>query len=106
TAGDLLKFHRALQQGKLLKPETVTASYGFGRKDRDVGMFWYRRERNGHRSVYAGGSSPGFKAHLERFIDDDVAVIVLANVYLASPRPIADDISSILWDEQPKLTAV
>jgi D-alanyl-D-alanine carboxypeptidase len=106
TAGDLLKFHHALQQGKLLKPETVTASYGFGRKDRDVGMFWYRREKNGHRSVYAGGSSPGFKAHIERFIDDDVAVIVLANVYLASPRPIADDISSILWDEQPKLTAV
>ena len=61
TAGDLLKFHRALQQGKLLKPETVTASYGFGRQDRSVGMFWFRREQNGHRSVYVGGSSPGIQ---------------------------------------------
>ncbi|MDQ6801424.1 MAG: beta-lactamase family protein [Acidobacteriota bacterium] len=106
TAGDLLKFHRALQQGKLLNPETVTASYGFGRKDRSVGMFWFRREQGGHRSVYVGGSSPGFKAHLERFVDDDVAVIILANIYLASPTPMAADISEILWNPKPKLEAV
>ena len=106
TAGDLLKFHRALQHGTLLKPETVKASYGFDRTDRSVGMFWFRRSQNGHRSVYIGGSSPGFKAHLERFIDDDVAVIVLSNLYLASPTPIAADISQILWNEKPKIPAV
>jgi D-alanyl-D-alanine carboxypeptidase len=106
TAGDLLKFHRALQRGTLLKPETVMASYGFDRTDRSVGMFWFRRNQNGHRSVYMGGSSPGFKAHIERFIDDDVAVIVLANLYLASPTPIAGDISEILWNTKPKLAAV
>ncbi|HYS53802.1 MAG TPA: serine hydrolase domain-containing protein [Thermoanaerobaculia bacterium] len=106
TAGDLLKFHRALQHGNLLKPETVAASYGFGRKERQVGMFWFRRERDGHRSVYVGGSSPGFKAHIERFIDDDVAVIVLSNLYLASATPIASDISAILWQAAPKLPPV
>ena len=106
TAGDLLKFHRAMQDGKLLKPETVDASYGFGRKDRKVGMFWFRRERDGHRSVYIGGSSPGYKAHFERFVDDDVAIIVLSNSYLASPTPIAADISALLWQKPPKLADV
>jgi len=100
TAADLLKFHRALQHGGLLKPETVTASYGFDRKDRNVGMFWFRRNENGHRSVYVSGSSPGFKAYLERFIDDDIAVIVLCNVYIASPPAIAHDIRTILWSDK------
>src|SRR2546423_1730646 len=106
TAPDLLKFHRALQHGGLLKPETVAASYGFGRKDRSVGMFWFRREENGRRSVYVNGSSRGFKAHIERYIDDDVAIIVLGNVYLASPTPIARDIAALYWTSNPKLAAV
>ena len=101
-----MKFHRALQRGGLLKPETVRASYGFDRKDRNVGMFWFRREDNGHRSVYVGGSSPGFKAYIERYVDDDVAVIVLANVYLASPTPIGRDIGTLLWTPGAKLPPV
>jgi CubicO group peptidase (beta-lactamase class C family) len=106
SAHDLLAFHRALQRGTLLKPETVTASYGFGRADRDVGAFWFRGEKPGHRSVYMGGSSPGYKAYIERFIDDDVAVIVLSNLYLASPTPIGNDIAEILWNREPKLPPV
>src|SRR5205809_1897465 len=99
SADDLLRFHRALQDGKLLKPETLRASYGFDRKDRNVGMFWFRRQRFGHRSVFVNGSSPGFKAHFERFIDDDAAVIVLSNLYLASPSIIAEDLGAILFDQ-------
>ncbi len=99
TAEDLLRFHRALQDGKLLRPKTLRASYGFDRKDRNVGMFWFRRQRFGHRSVFVNGSSPGFKAHFERFIDDDAAVIVLSNLYLASPSIIAEDLGAILFDQ-------
>ena len=108
TAGDLLKFHRALQHGGLLKPETVTASYGFdpAKRDRSVGYFWFHHEKDGHRSVYINGSSPGFKAHFERFIDDDVAVIVLSNLYIAAPTPMANDIRDILWEASPKLETV
>jgi D-alanyl-D-alanine carboxypeptidase len=99
TAEDLLRFHRALQDGKLLTPETLPVSYGFDRKDRNVGMFWFRRQRFGHRSVFVNGSSPGFKAHFERFIDDDAAVIVLSNLYLASPSIIAEDLGAILFHQ-------
>jgi CubicO group peptidase (beta-lactamase class C family) len=100
TAADLLKFHRALQHGGLLKPATVAASYGFGNKNRRVGMFWFHHDVGGHRSVYVNGSSQGFKAHIERFIDDDVAIIVLSNVYIGAPTPMADDIAALLFENK------
>jgi D-alanyl-D-alanine carboxypeptidase len=106
TAGDLLKFHHALQHGGLLRPETVKMSYGFDLPNRRVGYFWFHHTKAGHRSVYINGSSPGFKAHFERFIDDDVAVIVLSNLYISAASPIGDDIGSLLWEEKPSLEAV
>ena len=99
TAGDLFRFHRALQSGSLLKPDTLKKSYGFERKDRTVGMFWFHRQRFGHRSVYVNGSSPGFKAHFERFIDDDATVVVLSNLYIAAPSTIAEDLGAMLFDQ-------
>jgi CubicO group peptidase (beta-lactamase class C family) len=106
TARDLLAFHRALQHGGLLAPATVKASYGFDNPARRVGMFWFHHVNAGHRSVYVNGSSPGFKAHIERFIDDDACVIVLSNLYVASPSAIADDIASLLWQPQMALPSV
>ena len=106
TARDLLAFHRALQHGKLLKPETIAASYGFDRADRKVGMFWFHHIIAGHRAVYVNGSSPGFKAHLERFVDDDACVIVLSNLYVAAATPIANDIAALLWQDHPALPPV
>jgi len=102
TADDLFRFHRALQSETLLKAALLKESYGFDRKDRRVGMFWFHRERFGHRSVYVNGSSPGFKAHFERFIDDDATVTVLSNVYIAAPSIIAEDLGSILFDQPVK----
>jgi CubicO group peptidase (beta-lactamase class C family) len=102
TADDLFRFHRALQGGSLLKPNTLKQSYGFERKDRNVGMFWFHRERFGHRSVYVNGSSPGFKAHFERFIDDDASIVVLSNLYIAAPSTIAEDLGAILFDQPVK----
>ncbi len=106
TARDLLAFHQALASGALLKPETVTASYGFGRTDRKVGMFWLHADVNGHRAVYMNGSSPGFKTTFECFVDDDVCVIALSNIYLAAVTPMVKDIASILWEPAKALPAM
>jgi CubicO group peptidase (beta-lactamase class C family) len=99
TADDLLRFHRALKAGLLLKSDTLKQSYGFENKNRRVGMFWFHRDRFGHRSVYVNGSSPGFKAHFERFIDDDATVVVLSNVYIAAPSTIAEDLGAMLFGQ-------
>ena len=89
TASDLLKFDEA----KLFKPETLKLALD--------GRFWFRRTRFGHPSVYINGSSPGYKANLERFIDDDTVIVVLSNLYLASPSIISDDIGAIVYGEKP-----
>lgn len=99
TADDLVRFHHALQAGLLLKPKMLELSYGFQNKNRRVGMFWFHRERFGHRSVYVNGSSPGFKAHFERFIDDDATVVVLSNVYIAATSTIAEDLGAMLFGQ-------
>jgi len=99
TAEDLFRFHRALQSGLLLKRDLLKQSYGFENKERTVGMFWFHRQRFGHRSVYANGSSPGFKAHFERFIDDDATMVVLSNVYIAAPSIIAEDLGAMLFGQ-------
>jgi CubicO group peptidase (beta-lactamase class C family) len=96
TAADLLKF----QPQKLLKPQTLAASYGFDNKNRRVGMFWFHHEVGGHRSVYVNGSSQGFKAHMERFVDDGVTIIALSNVYIGAPTPMVNDISSLLFEKK------
>lgn len=62
-------------------------------------MFWFPRERFGHRSVYVNGSSPGFKAHFERYIDDHAAVIVLSNLYIAAPSIMAEDLGALLFNQ-------
>ena len=99
TAEDLRLFHQALQSGSLLKSDMLKRSYGFEQKNRTVGMFWFHRQRFGHRSVYVNGSSPGFKAHFERFIDDDATVVVLSNLYIAAPSTIAEDLGAMLFDQ-------
>jgi CubicO group peptidase (beta-lactamase class C family) len=95
TARDLLKFCN----GHLLKPETER--FAEGDNPRHLAYFWFTRNRFDHRSLYLGGSSPGYKAFVERFLDDGVVVIVLSNLYLASPSIIGDDIGAIVFGKKP-----
>jgi CubicO group peptidase (beta-lactamase class C family) len=83
TVVDLAKWDNALNTGKVLKQSSLdqmwtpaklnngtTTQYGFG---------WELAPINGHKLVKHGGSLPGFRAHLLRFVDDKVTVIVLTN---------------------------
>jgi hypothetical protein len=71
-----------------------------------VGMFWMHDDVKGHRAVYINGSSPGFKASFECFVDDDVCVIALSNLYVAALTPMVKDIASILWEPAKALPAI
>lgn len=83
TVLDLAKWDAALQTGKLLKQSTLdemwtpvklnngkTHPYGFG---------WELEPIGSHKKVNHGGSLPGFRAQLARFIDDKLTVVVLTN---------------------------
>lgn len=58
----------------------ATHPYGFG---------WELSSVAGHKLVHHGGSLPGFRAQISRFVDDKLTVIVLTNADGANPNLIA-----------------
>jgi hypothetical protein len=49
---------------------------------------------SGHKLVQHGGSLPGFRAQLARFVDDKLTVIVLTNADNAIPKSIALNVAA------------
>ncbi len=93
TVLDLAKWDAALYSDQLLKASTrelmwtpvklnsgATHPYGFG---------WELDAVNGHKRVQHGGSLPGFRAAIARYVNDKVTVIVLTNADSANPNAIA-----------------
>ena len=83
TVVDLAKWDAALNAGKILTPSTLeqmwtpvklsngtTFPYGFG---------WQLEPIRDHKQVHHGGSLPGFRAQLARFVDQKLTIAVLTN---------------------------
>jgi CubicO group peptidase (beta-lactamase class C family) len=99
TVLDLAKWDAALYTEKLLKQSRLnemwtpvkfasgqTEPYGFG---------WSLAEVNGHRVIEHGGAWQGFTAHISRYVDDRLTVIVLANLARAGTSEIANGIAAL-----------
>jgi CubicO group peptidase (beta-lactamase class C family) len=88
TVIDLFRVWRAVQQGKLLKPETfklMTTAEGPGLKmtasdpDQHFGMALILGHEDAHRDIGQNGSLLGYSGSLYAFPADDLTVIVLTN---------------------------
>jgi CubicO group peptidase (beta-lactamase class C family) len=90
---DLAKWDAALYTDRIFKPSIreqmwtavklnngTSNPYGFG---------WELDTVSGHKLVHHGGSLPGFRAELARFVDDKLTVVVLANGNNADPGDMA-----------------
>lgn len=106
TVLDLAKWDAALYTEKLLKRSRLdemwtpvkladgrTESYGYG---------WSLVNVNGHRVIEHGGAWQGFTAHISRYVEDKLTVIVLANLARAGTSEIANGIASF---EIPELAS-
>lgn len=60
--------------------------YGFG---------WYSDLWQGHKRVHHGGSLPGFQSDFERFVDDELTVIVLFNSSSGDVQKIALNVAGL-----------
>lgn len=118
TALDMIKWDEALTAGKLLKKASFdemwspiklndgkTHPYGFG---------WAVRSVNGKPVIEHGGAWQGFKAHIARFPDNRLTVIVFANLIQANQGKLANGVAAIvdpelkpksMTDPDPALTA-
>lgn len=83
TVLDLAKWDKALYEGKILKKSSLQqmwtpvklkngkiVQYGFG---------WEFEKLNGHPVIFHGGAWQGFSGEIDRFIDDKITIIYLAN---------------------------
>lgn len=121
TARDLALWDIALYGNKVLSDGIRTASWTPAKlnngKPTSYGYGWQVDTRNGHRTMYHGGSWQGFKAFLARYPDDKLSVAVLANSASARPNRFADIVAAhyvpelavkkavAIADAQPAVTA-
>jgi CubicO group peptidase (beta-lactamase class C family) len=101
TIDDLSRFDRALNTEAVLKALTRQRYFVEGDGNR---YGWYVRHRLGHRVMIAKGRSPGFAAELDRFLDDDLTIILLSNSYSSVTQdPIAEALSAIVFGQRPPI---
>jgi len=94
TARDLARWSIALEGDKVLSTAIKQASWTPARlNDGSATMYgygWMVGDEKGHRFVQHGGAWQGFTSQITRYVDDRLAVVVLANRSGANPAQIAD----------------
>ncbi len=102
TAEDLARFHIALNEGRLLKPDTLRAMYTPARLANgtalNVGLSWFLAPKD--RVVHSGGATGG-TTFLLRAPAERIAVVILCNLESAPGLP---DLAHRLADEAAKGT--
>jgi len=78
TANDLLKWNRAITTDALVSAETRERIFTVNRAG--YGCGWFVGERFGRRLHSHRGDINGFRCDVQRWVDDDVTVIVLLNL--------------------------
>src|SRR5438874_8823192 len=98
TTEDLLKWERGLFTGKLLSAtslkEMITPfkeNYGFGLFISTV---------KGHKKIDHGGGIEGFNTEIAYWPDDQLSVIVLANLNGSAPDEIANQVAATIHGEK------
>lgn len=101
TILDLAKWDSALYTEKLLKRPSLDlmwtpvrlkngqpnkGNYGFG---------WFIEERAGHRCIHHDGSWQGFETAIDRYVDDQLTVVVLTNLADSKPGDISRHVAEI-----------
>jgi CubicO group peptidase (beta-lactamase class C family) len=106
TTLDLAKWDAALYTEQLLKRSSLDlmwtpvklkngqankGHYGFG---------WFIDDRKGHRCVHHDGSWQGFETAIDRYVDDKLTVIALANLADSSPGKITEHVATLYLAEK------
>jgi CubicO group peptidase (beta-lactamase class C family) len=89
---DMAKWDAALSDKRLLKTETLeqmwtVATLNDGKPNPgNYGFGWFCEEINGHKVVMHSGAWQGFVAHIARYRDDKLTVVMLANLSADSSK--------------------
>lgn len=98
---DLYLWDRALYTEKLVKKATLEKI--FTPVKNDYGYGWAIENQKGHKRISHNGGINGFGTQINRYVGDDVCVIVLSNLVPSPVGKIANDLGSIAFGETPEL---
>jgi CubicO group peptidase (beta-lactamase class C family) len=77
--------------GPAKSPEGTTVSYGFG---------WFLDPYHGHRRMSHNGETVGFRTTIQRFPDDQLTIIILANRADTNPEDLALKVADLYLGKQ------
>ncbi len=97
TVGDLFLWDRALDAGKPLTKDAMTAMFTPFKDKYAYG--WFVETRDGRTRVGHGGGINGFTTDFQRYPEDDTCVVVLTNVQPANPGKVAQDLAAISFGQ-------
>jgi hypothetical protein len=98
---DLAKWDHALYAETLLKRSSLNqmwtpAKLKSGQPNPDgYGFGWFIGDRRGHHVISHDGAWQGFKTAIARYINDQLTVVVLANLDEADPGAIAGSVADL-----------
>jgi CubicO group peptidase (beta-lactamase class C family) len=101
TTHDLLKWERALFGGRLLKPASLQKMITPFKNDYGCGLTI--TTINGRKRIEHGGGIQGFNAEVAYWPDDQMTVVVLANLNGSAASDIAADLAATLHGEKVTL---
>jgi len=99
TVEDLYKWDRSLYTEKILKRATIEKMFA-------EGYGWFDSKRFNRRAIRMNGRSPGFQSEIQRYVDEDICVIVLGNNYAPTASLIAEDLAAIALGEKYKIPEI
>jgi CubicO group peptidase (beta-lactamase class C family) len=98
TTRDLLKWERGLFGGRLLKPASLEKMITPFKNDYGCGLFV--TSVNGRKRIEHGGGIQGFNTELAYWPDEQMTVVVLANLNGSAPSDIAAGLAATVHGEK------
>jgi CubicO group peptidase (beta-lactamase class C family) len=105
---DLAMWDAALYTDKLLKRSSfdqmwTPAKLKNGEPNKDgYGFGWFIAERHGHHVISHDGAWQGFKTAIARYVNDQLTVVVLANLAEAKPGDIAAHVAEMYLSDEKR----
>jgi uncharacterized protein (TIGR03435 family) len=99
---DLARWDEALQGTSLLKQSSLDRIWtvfplNSGEPNRaDYGFAWSISKVNGHKLIQHGGAWQGFTCVIQRYVDDNLTIVVLTNLAGANPPRFAVKIAGLI----------
>jgi CubicO group peptidase (beta-lactamase class C family) len=102
TAEDLNKWNVALLGNSILSEISKKKMFT---EYKQAGYGWYLGKQNERNYIFMNGLTSGFSAHIGRYPEEEVCVIVLSNYFVYISKQMAIDLAAIVFDKPVEVPA-